>query len=107
MTVLFVYITVGNRDEAVAIGRTLVEERLAACANIIDNVTSFYWWEDEVQEDAEAVVVAKTTEQFIEELIERVKSLHSYSCPCVVSWPIGASNAAYLSWIAEQTRPDS
>jgi periplasmic divalent cation tolerance protein len=99
----FVYITAESRDEAVAIGRALVQERLAACANVIDPVTSIYWWEGAVQEDAEVVLVLKTQADLVTPLTERVKALHSYACPCVVALPIDGGNPAYLQWIADQT----
>lgn len=99
----FVYITAGNRAEAVQIGRTLVEARLAACANVIDPVTSIYWWEGAVQEDTEAVLVLKTQAELVPALTERVKAMHSYSCPCVVALPIEDGNPAYIDWIARET----
>ena len=60
MTYNSVYITAASRDEATAIGRALVEERLAACANVFTGVTSLYWWEGAVQEDDEAILILKT-----------------------------------------------
>lgn len=104
MSASVVYITAANKDEAIRIGRALVEERLAACANVLDGMTSLYHWEGKLQEDHEAVLIAKTGEDLVERLIERVKSLHGYSCPCVVSWPIQAGNQAYLHWIHDETR---
>ena len=83
-----VYITVGTMGEAEMIGRELLANRLAACVNIINNMTSMYWWEGEIQHDKEVIVIAKTTEARVPELTEKVKSLHSYDCPCVVSLPI-------------------
>ena len=85
-----VYMTAASRDEAVAIGRALVEERLAACANIFDGVRSLYWWEGTVHDDAEAVLIVKTRSALLARLIDRVKQLHSYDCPCIVSRPIAA-----------------
>lgn len=99
----FVYITASGRDEAVAIGRALVQERLAACANVIDPVTSIYWWEGAVQEDTEVVLVLKTRADLVVALTERVKAMHSYACPCVVALPIDGGNPVYLDWIVEET----
>ncbi len=99
----FVYITTADRDEAVKIGRALVESRLAACANVTDRVTSIYWWDGAVQEDGEAVLILKSRAGLIDALTEKVKALHTYSCPCVVALPIDAGNAAYLDWIAAET----
>ncbi|NQV81474.1 MAG: divalent-cation tolerance protein CutA [Alphaproteobacteria bacterium] len=99
----FVYVTAADRAEAVAIGRALVSERLAACANVIDSVASIYWWEGAVHEDAEAVLVLKSRADLILPLTERVRALHSYDCPCVVALPIDGGNPAYLDWIVAET----
>ena len=99
-----IYITASNMDEARTIGKDLVSNRLAACVNIIDSINSIYWWEGEIQDDREVVVIAKSKESLVPELIERVKSMHSYSCPCVVSLPILDGNKAFLDWIVEETR---
>ena len=103
MNASFVYVTAANKNEALQIGRVLVEERLAACVNVLDNMTSLYHWEGELQRGSEAILIAKTREDLVERLIERVKSLHSYSCPCVISWPIQTGNQAYLDWIRDET----
>ncbi|MBC8417484.1 MAG: divalent-cation tolerance protein CutA [Proteobacteria bacterium] len=99
-----IYITAGSMDEARAIGKTLVSSRLAACANIIDNINSIYWWEGEIQDEREVIIVAKTKESLVHELIDKVKSMHSYECPCIVSLPIIEGNRAFLDWIMNETR---
>ena len=102
MKINFVYMTTGSRDEARKIGKELVISKLAACVNILDNMNSFYRWEGEVQDDTEVVMIAKTTEARMPQLIEKVKSLHSYDCPCIVSIPVAGGNPAFLDWIAGQ-----
>ena len=104
MSANIVYITASDKVEALKIGRTLVEERLAACANVIDNMTSVYWWEGTIADSAEVVLIAKTKQELVESVISRVKELHSYSCPCIVSWPLSAGNPDYLRWIEEETK---
>ncbi|MBW1780569.1 MAG: divalent-cation tolerance protein CutA [Deltaproteobacteria bacterium] len=99
-----IYMTAGSMDEARAIGRELVVSRLAACANIIDNMSSLYWWDGEIQDDREVIIIAKTRESLVSELIEKVKSMHSYECPCIVSLPITDGNQAFLEWIGTETR---
>lgn len=74
-----------------------------ACVNIHDGMTSLYWWNDAVQEDTEASIIAKTDDSRVERVVDRVKELHSYDCPCVVSLPITAGNPDYLQWIADNT----
>ena len=104
MKATFIYITAGNMDEAKKISRKLISRRLAACVNIIDNMHSMFWWEDEIQEDKEVILIAKTRESLVTELIETVKSVHSYDCPCIVSLPISDGNKAFLDWIVQQTQ---
>jgi periplasmic divalent cation tolerance protein len=71
--------------------------------NIIDPVTSIYWREGAVQEDSETVLVVKTRDELVVQLTDRVKTLHSYSCPCVVALPVEGGNRDYLEWIARET----
>ncbi|MDP6352605.1 MAG: divalent-cation tolerance protein CutA [Alphaproteobacteria bacterium] len=99
-----VYITTADKAEALAIGRALVEKRLAACANVIDGMRSVYRWQGEVAEDDEAVLIVKTIQALAAAVIETVRGLHSYDCPCVVVLPILGGNPDYLTWIEEQTR---
>ena len=100
MRVNFAYMTAGSKEEARKIGQALVVARLAACVNILDNMNSFYMWQGELQDDTEVVLIAKTTEDRLPALIEKVKSLHSYDCPCIVSLPVSGGNQAFLDWIA-------
>jgi periplasmic divalent cation tolerance protein len=104
MAIWFVYITAKDKTEALAIGRALVEERLAACVNVWDGMTSIYRWEGALEQGSEAVLVAKTQQPLVSALVERVKGLHSYACPCVVAWPIGMGSTPYLDWIEKETR---
>lgn len=98
-----VYVTAGDKSQAVDIGRTIVKERLAACANVIEPMTSLYWWDGDVQEDTEAVLILKTRAELVDQLTERVKALHSYDCPCVVSLDIQNGNLAYMDWLVGET----
>jgi periplasmic divalent cation tolerance protein len=104
MNLTLVYITARDKDEARRIGQELVESRLAACVNIVDGMNSMYWWQGELQDETEAVLIAKTKESLVPELIERVKSMHSYDCPCVVSLPILDGNADFLKWVEDETK---
>lgn len=100
----FVYVTVGSREEALAIARAVVERRLAACANVINAATSVYWWQGKVQTDVEAVMVLKSVASRVTELVETIRSLHSYDCPAISVLPIESGNPAYLDWIAAETQ---
>jgi len=103
MTFSSVYITASDKDEAVAIGKALVTDRLAACANVFDGVRSLYRWEGKVQDDQEAVLILKTRAELVDAVTNRVKELHSYDVPCIVSWPIQDGNSEYLSWLHAET----
>jgi len=96
--------TAGSRDEALAIGRALVRERLAACVNVLGPMTSVYEWRGETHEDAEVAFLAKTRRDLVPRLSERVRALHSYDCACVVALPIQGGHAPFLEWIGAQTQ---
>ena len=98
-----IYVTTGSRQEALDIGRALVECRLVACANVLGPMTSMYWWEGEVNEDDEVPLILKTRDGLVGQVIEKVKEMHSYDCPCVVSLPITGGNQAFLDWIEAET----
>ena len=104
MAAIFIYMTAGNKAEAQRIAKALVEHRLAACVNILENMQSIYRWEEEIQEDTEVVLIAKTTARLVSELIAKVKSLHSYDCPCIVSLPILDGNPPFLNWIHDEVK---
>ncbi len=100
---VFVYMTAGSVGEAERIGRALVEERLAACVNILPGMRSIYRWEGAVESGEEAVLIAKTRADRFEALKARVRALHSYAVPCIVELPIGRGDAPYLDWLARES----
>lgn len=95
-----VYITAGDMDEAKRIGRKLVEERLAACANIFP-ITSIFRWKGKIDEAGEFGLIIKTKTGKVKEIEKRVKQLHSYEVPCVVSFRMDEGSEDYLRWIEE------
>jgi periplasmic divalent cation tolerance protein len=101
-----VYITTTDKEEARRIGKTLVEEQLTACVNIIEGMESIYRWEGEVQSGTECILLAKTPYHNVNELTERVKAMHSYECPCVISLPVSEQegNKAYQQWLIKGTQ---
>jgi periplasmic divalent cation tolerance protein len=103
MEKVLLYITVSTRDEAVKIGALLVEERLAACVNIIEGMSSIYRWEGRIHMETEVVIISKTVADLVEKLTQRVKSIHSYTVPCIVSIPITGGNPDFLKWIEDET----
>ena len=100
------YMTAAGSHEAASIAEALVEERLVACANVFDGVTSYFRWEGKVQAEGEVVVIAKTRASLVSAVEARLKDLHSYDVPCLVAWPIVDGHSDYLNWIAEETRDD-
>ena len=91
------YITASSIDEAKNIGKKLVEQNLAACVNLLENMTSIYNWEDKLEEGQEVVMIAKTRKTLMPKLIETVYRLHSYDCPCILELPIQGGNSEFLS----------
>lgn len=94
------YVTAPSRDQALALGRALVDERLAACVNVLDGMTSIYRWNDAVEEAAEAVLLVKTTAGRYEAAAARIGELHPYETPCVLEIPLGRGAAGYVAWLA-------
>ncbi|HEX7511361.1 MAG TPA: divalent-cation tolerance protein CutA [Chitinivibrionales bacterium] len=102
--VSFLYSTMQSAEEARTIGRALVTQRLVACVNIVERIGSLYWWEGKINEDSEAMLFAKTKTALVKDVITAIKSLHSYSCPCIVAVPITDGNEDFLSWVRRETR---
>jgi periplasmic divalent cation tolerance protein len=104
MQIRFVYMTAGSADEAGKIGHELVSAGLAACVNILPHMSSIYLWEGKLQQDAEVVMIAKTTVERVAELIDKVKSIHSYTVPCMVSLVVEDGHTPFLEWIADSVK---
>ncbi len=105
METFFVYLTVKDEAEAKVISRTVVEERLAACANMLGPIGSIYWWEGTVCEGEEIALILKTSQTRKTALIDRIKELHSYDCPAIACLPIADGNSDFLEWIKAETAP--
>ncbi len=104
MRIRFVYMTFASADEAGKIGQELVTTGLAACVNILPHMSSIYLWDGQLQQDSEVVMIAKTTAERVAELIDRVRSLHSYSVPCIVSLPVEDGHRPFLEWVAASVK---
>ena len=98
---IVVLVTCGSEEEAVKIANVLVEERLAACVNLISPVRSIYRWEGKVWDEKEWILFIKTQKERFEELERKVKSLHSYSVPEIIGLPIVEGADSYLKWLEE------
>jgi periplasmic divalent cation tolerance protein len=101
---LVVLVTVPDAETGARIARALVEERLAACVNVIPGVRSIYAWEGKINDDGECLCVVKTRRALYEALRARVAALHPYEVPEVIAVALAAGNDAYLSWLAASTR---
>ena len=103
MSVVFVYVTASSVEEAREIADTLVEEKLAACANIMPGMTSVYSWRGEIKSSEEVVVILKTRLDLFTDVEERVRELHSYDNPCIVALPVAAGSETFLDWVMRET----
>lgn len=98
------YVTVPDAESGARIGRRMVDRRLAACANLIPAIQSFYWWEGAVQEDREALLFLKTRRELVPKLMEAVAEEHPYEVPAISAVPLDRVHAPYLQWLFDETR---
>jgi periplasmic divalent cation tolerance protein len=101
MSIVTVYCVFADEAEARRIGRLLVEEKLAACVNILGECRSIYRWQDRVEEASEIPALFKTTADAAERLLERLALLHSYDVPAITVWPVERALKSYANWVAE------
>ena len=100
---LVVFVTSGSEEEALKIAHALVEERLAACVNLVSPIRSIYRWEGKICDEKEWLLVMKTHMGRFDALEKRVKALHSYSVPEIIALPIVTGSPSYLNWLKEMT----
>ena len=96
---ILLYITCKNKEEALKIGKTLVQEQLVACANIIDSIHSIYSWKNEIVEDSESILILKSIGLNFKSIELRIKEIHSYTNPCIVCYQMEEGSKEYLEWI--------
>ncbi|MDR2623373.1 MAG: divalent-cation tolerance protein CutA [Methanobrevibacter sp.] len=101
---VLVYVTCSNEEESIKIAENLLKERLCGCSNIIKDIKSMYWWENEIEKDNESILILKTVEDKIDEVIERVKELHSYENPAIIMLPVLKTSDSYLKWIENEIK---
>lgn len=101
--IVTVYATFVGESDAERIARIVVEERLAACANILGACRSIYRWQGQLENASEVAVLFKTRAEHADRLIARLAELHSYDLPAAVAWPIANAYPAYADWVAEET----
>lgn len=99
-----VYITTADTEEARKIGAELIKHRLVSCVNLFNGMESMFHWKGEVRSENEVVMIAKTKSSLIPEVTSLVKELHSYECPCIVSYEISGGNEDFINWIIDETK---
>jgi periplasmic divalent cation tolerance protein len=100
---LVVFVTCGSEEECLKIAHALVQERLAACVNLMSPIRSIYRWEGKICDEKEWLLVIKTQTARFDDLEKRVKALHSYSVPEIIALPIVTGSPSYLNWLEEMT----
>ena len=101
---IVVLVTCASEQEALKIAHSLVEERLAACVNLVSPIRSIYRWEGKICDEREWLLVVKTQRQKFDDLEKKVKSLHSYSVPEIIGLAIVEGSSSYVNWLAEMTK---
>ncbi len=96
---IVLFITTANTGEAQQISKVLLEQKKAACVNIIPNIDSLFWWEGKLDSERENLLVVKTKASLLSEIINLVKKMHSYAVPEIIAMPIVGGNQDYLEWI--------
>jgi periplasmic divalent cation tolerance protein len=104
MSVVSVYCIFANADEAERIGRTVIEEGLAACINVLAPCRSIYRWQGGIETADEVPAILKTTTAMSDPLMARIASLHSYDVPCIAVWPIEKLLLSYSEWVEQSVR---
>lgn len=105
MSVVSLYATFANADEAERIGRAVVEDRLAACVNILGPCRSIYRWQGAVEASDEVAAIFKTTDSAADALLARIARLHSYDVPAITVWPIEKLLGDYAEWVESSVAP--
>ena len=101
---IIIFITASSEEEAKKVATALVNKKLVACVNIIPKIHSIYWWEGKVCQDDEVMLISKSKQSLFPAIMDRVKSLHSYKVPEIISFPISEGLPEYLNWIEEVTK---
>jgi periplasmic divalent cation tolerance protein len=105
MSYIIVLMTASNKEEAIKIVRILLEEKLVACANMIEAVSSFYWWKGTIEEDKEVLVIMKSHKNLFQKISSRIIKLHSYDVPEILAIPIVDGSSSYLDWMKIYLEP--
>jgi len=98
---IVVFITTADKEEAQLISKVLLEQRKAACVNMVPKVSSVYWWQDKIESGKESLLIVKTKAVLLEDLIAVVREVHSYENPEILALPVCGGSPVYLEWLDE------
>ena len=101
---ILILVTCANKKEALFIKEHLLKKRVVACVNIISNVSSFYWWQGKIDSGKEVLLMLKSEQKLLKNIIKIVKQNHSYKVQEVIALPIIGGNSDYLKWISESIK---
>ena len=96
---IVVFVTAGTEEEALNVAELLLDQRKAACVNIVPKVDSLFWWQGKLDSAQESLLIIKTVASLLPEIVELVKGVHSYEVPEIIAMPIIGGNEDYLKWI--------
>jgi periplasmic divalent cation tolerance protein len=99
-----IYVTAKDKSQALAIGKELVESKVAACVNILEGMTSLYTWKGRLEQASEVVLIVKTEERLVAEVIATVKREHSYEVPCALVLPVLGGSSDYITWLSDSLK---
>jgi periplasmic divalent cation tolerance protein len=99
-----IYITTPNKRLALKIGKACIQDKLVACINVIDKISSVYEWQGKLCEEKECILIMKTVQKKSFEIKKKVEQLHSYSCPCILILPILDGNENFLNWVSQSCK---
>ncbi len=100
--VIIVYTTVDSTSLAESISKSLLNKKLIACSNLIANMSSFYMWKGKFEKAEEHVLLLKSLACHYEAIEKEIQKLHTYDCPCIMSWAIDKSSHQFMSWVKSQ-----
>ncbi len=103
--VLIVFVTVSSQEEGERIGSSLVESKLAACVNVLPQVSSIFSWQGKIEKDGEVLLLIKTTSERMDDLAAKIKEMHSYDVPEILAVPVFAGSRDYIDWVHQETNP--
>ena len=101
---IVVLVTAADDDEARLIAKVLLEQKKAACVNIMSGIVSLFWWQDKIDQASESLLVIKTGRSLLDEVVALVKEMHSYENPEIIALPVVGGSSRYLDWIDKEVR---